>query len=319
MITDQKNLFDLVQQQKMQLTHYFEQLDLSTAERIIERLAACQGTLYLTGIGKSGMVATKIAHTLASFGIKAHDLSPLDALHGDLGLITAGDLLIIISKSGEGKEFSELLRITTRKGADAMLWTSNREAPLADSVSLTMFLPPVEELCPFGKAPTLSVASQLLFGDLVTIGLAQKKQPSLNEYANNHPAGKIGRDIVRVSERMLQGEKIPTAYPSMTLSEVLPELSKKRCGCVLILEGKKVVGLFTDGDLRRALEAHPPQLLFQMAISHLMTRNFFSIAPTALVQDALRIMQDNGQRRVLVLPVIEEQELVGLINLHDLY
>lgn len=318
MITDQKILSELHFHQKQALDHYFASLDLDAAHEILDTLEQCEGIFHFTGVGKSGLIADKIARTLTSFGIKALFIHPLDGVHGDLGLAAKKDHLIVLSKSGQGKELADLMRAAKRKQLQVILWTSSAAAPLKELSDKMMLLPDLEEICPFGKAPTLSSTAQMLFGDMITVALAQRKQVSMEAYALNHPSGKIGKDILRVKDVMLQGAAIPVVAPLQKLSEVICDLSDKRCGCLLVVENKRLLGIFTDGDLRRALIGGNIANLFQQEMAAIMTRDFFSIHPLMLVQDAIKVMQANGKRRVLVLPVIEEQELVGIVTLHDL-
>jgi arabinose-5-phosphate isomerase len=184
---------------------------------------------------------------------------------------------------------------------------------------MAMFLPVEKELCPYNLVPTTSCAAQLLFGDALAIGLMQSKEFTVGDFAANHPAGLLGRKITaRVADLMLKGAEVPLCSPNAKLIDVLHELSSKRCGCLLIADEKGALkGIFTDGDLRRAIQMKGPDAL-QMAISTLMTGSPKTISPERLALDAVRSMEEDPSRPVTVLPVVREGKMVGLVRMHDI-
>lgn len=309
----------LITTQKEQLDGYYQNIDLQQVEKIFEVIASCQGKLIFCGVGKSGIVAEKIAKTMTSTGTKAIALSAVDALHGDIGICEAQDLFIVLSKSGHTKELQELIRTVKLKKVRVMGWFCNPKAKLINQCDDVMQLPIENELCPFDLAPTTSTAVQLLFGDVIAIALMKKNQFSLSQYALNHPAGTIGKkSSLKVEDLMLTGEKLPICLPDAHLSDVLVELSNKRCGCVLVVNQKEeLLGIFTDGDLRRALQKESDSV-FTKTMQELMTQDVMSISDKALAMDAISIMQHNPRQRVLMLPVLNGKQLKGLITMHDI-
>ncbi|MCF7852929.1 MAG: KpsF/GutQ family sugar-phosphate isomerase [Simkaniaceae bacterium] len=311
-------LSELFLQQKEQLDFFFQQVDIQRAESILEEVLSCRGKVVFSGIGKSGIIADKIAKTMASTGTRALSLSAVDALHGDIGMIEASDLLVVLSKSGHTKEIEELIRIVKQREIRVMGWFCNEKATLAPLCDFVMQLPIEKELCPFDLAPTTSTSVQLLFGDILAVALMKKREFSLNAYALNHPAGTIGkRATFRVENVMLKREQLPIVKPDEKLSDVLVILTNKRCGCLLIVDERgHFLGIFTDGDLRRAMQKDGKQAL-DMPIEALMTSKCKTIQKTALVTEAIQIMQSDPEHRVMMLPVIYEKRLIGLITMHD--
>lgn len=320
MITDQKLLLELHQIQKESLDEYFDHLDLEQAENTVDLLASCKGIIFFTGIGKSGIIADKIAKTLSSIGTKALFLDPLGALHGDMGLLERQDQLVILSKSGEGRELELFIHYAKERGLVCHLWTAQKQSPLIALVDMHMILPQGKELCPFNLAPTISATVQLLFGDLISIAMMRKKAFALDEYAKNHPAGRIGKKIAtKVRHVMLTGKAVPKISSNITVREALLELSSKRCGCVVVCDNRdRAIGLFTDGDLRRLVTTSRSNFFFDEPIENYATQNFLFCSPELLAMEAVEYMQNNPKGRVLILPVIDQDKLVGLVTLHDL-
>jgi len=304
-----------VDQQKY-LNAFFEQIDHDQAEKIYRILANCKGMLIFTGVGKSGTIAEKLANTMISTGTRALFLPPMNALHGDIGSIQKGDLFICLSKSGGTDELIHLVKAAKRKGAVTMAWISAKGSTLEKECDHTMYLPLERELCPFDLAPTTSTALQLIFGDILAVALMHEKSFTLDQYALNHPAGSIGKQIsLKVADLMIQGSELPICAPSDTLSQVLVEFTNKRCGCILVVQNGVCQGIFTDGDLRRALQLHPNRI-FNETMGHLMTSRFQSIHKDRLAQEALEVMQKD--KRIMMLHVLEADRLIGLITMHDI-
>ena len=310
-------IHDLLVQQQNYLSTYFEKLDCLKVELILNKLQACKGTVIFSGVGKSGHIGQKIAATFLSTGTKAFFLDPMHAVHGDLGYVEENDLFLALSKSGESQELLELIPSIRRRGAFTIAVVSNEASRLVKICDQFVVLPVKRELCPFDLAPTTSTAVQLLFGDCLAIALMNAKKVSLGALALNHPGGFIGRRItLKVTDLMLQGEALPLCSPSDTLLSVLPELSSKRCGCLLVAdEGKILRGIFTDGDLRRSLERFGSAAL-QASVGDLMTKAPRTTSADLLVWDALQQMEENSA--ITVLPVLEQGgRIAGLLRMHD--
>lgn len=310
---------DLVLETQAHLAHFFEHIDLASLREVVDHLHQLTGRVFLTGVGKSGIVAKKVAMTMNSCGIKAGFLSPLNALHGDIGILEANDCLIMLSKSGETDELLNLCPAARNKGASLIAVVSTKECRLAKACDLTVFLPVAKELCPFDLAPTTSVVVQLLFGDLVAIALMRLKSCTIDTFVANHPAGRIGKRLtLKVSDLMLRGQSLPICRRGEKLVDILVELSNKKCGCIFIVdEDLKIEGIFTDGDLRRSLQKHGADAL-SLSIGVLMTPNPRRIEATALAYDAMKQMEANQKGAITALAVSEDDRLIGLIRLHDI-
>lgn len=313
-------LKEIIERQSEYSKHYFDSIDLKAADEIINLLHECPGVRFFTGVGKSGLVAKKIAFTMVSTGTKALYLSPIDALHGDIGMVSSNDVFIMLSKSGESDELLNLVPAIRNKGATLIGVLCNPDSRLAAACHHVITLPFQKELCPFDMAPTMSTTIQMLFGDLLTIALMQRKNFSIDEYALNHPSGRIGKRItLRVKDLMLKGARIPLSSPEATVSQTLVELSNKRCGCIFVVDPQqRLLGVFTDGDLRRALQKFGGNIM-DTPISELMTPSPRWIGPEVLAWDAMKTMEADYQRRITVLPVIDEdRKVLGLLHLHDI-
>lgn len=317
-LAQQLDLTHLLETQKEQIQPYFDQLDLAAVTVVFEACKACKGILYFCGLGKSGLIAEKIALTLSSTGTRASFLSAVNAMHGDLGILAPDDIVLFVSKSGQSDELLQVLPFVKRRGCKTISVTCLQNSRLQAGCDIHLHLPMGAELCPFDLAPTTSAAVQLLFGDLLTVALMRERGFSLMAYGLNHPAGRIGKRIaLRVRDIMKTGAAIPLAHPSTSLVEALPTLSDKRCGCLLIAEKGQLIGIFTDGDLRRALQKRGPEALSEPLLS-LMTLNPQAIHPDALAFDAMQEMEREPNRRIMMLPVTENGHICGLILMHDI-
>jgi arabinose-5-phosphate isomerase len=310
---------EILQKQQNLLFHFFENLDAERAESFLRECISCTGVLFFSGIGKSGIIAEKIATTLISTGTRAFFISPTNLLHGDLGMISERDICIFLSKSGETEEILSLIPFLRQRKTRLLSIVSNANSRLSKLSDHAMYLPVLEELCSFNLVPTISTTVQLLFGDLLAVALMQSKQFSLDEYALNHPSGLIGKTLaLRVDDLMLKGDQIPLCFPDDLLLSQLVELSNKKSGCLLVTDDKRnLVGIFTDGDLRRSLQKYGADSL-QKKLGELMTKNPISIPEGTLAMEALKAMQKNMNRWVQVAPVLKNNEVVGLIRMHDI-
>lgn len=313
-------LKELLDRQRDYTDHFFDRLDLEPIEQLIQLLLNCPGVLFFTGVGKSGLVAKKIAFTMVSTGTRAFFLSPTDAVHGDLGMVSSQDAFIILSKSGESDELLNLVPAIRNKGAKLIAVVCNPHSRLSAASHSTVVLPFLKELCPYDMAPTMSTTAQLLFGDLLTIALMRHKNFTIDQYALNHPSGRLGKRItLKVKDLMLTGDKIPLCSEEDRLGDILVELSNKRCGCIMAVDkDRKLLGIFTDGDLRRTLQKVGTQVL-EVKIKDVMNKAPSFIGPEVLAWEAMKRMEENPQRRIMMLPVIDgESKLLGLLHMHDI-
>ncbi|HRD55460.1 MAG TPA: KpsF/GutQ family sugar-phosphate isomerase [Parachlamydiaceae bacterium] len=311
---------ELLKKEREGINHFFDHFDELQMQSIVEMIFANSGILFFTGIGKSGLIAKKIAQTMTSTGTKALYLSPLDALHGDIGIASSQDIFFLLSKSGESDELLNLLPIIRAKQAKSIAVVSNLESRLAKAVDFKIYLPCKEELCPFDMAPTISTTIQMIFGDTLAIALMKKRNFSKDQFVENHPAGRIGKRMsLKVKHLMLQGASLPLCEKNDRLSDILVELSNKKTGCILVLgEGNSLEGIFTDGDLRRSLQHFGSDIL-DKKMDELMTKTPKWVAAETLAVDAVKIMENDQKKAITVLPVLEGgQKLVGLISLHDI-
>lgn len=307
----------LFEKQRIYLNSFFEEIDCVAAEKVLDKIHACRGVIILSGVGKSGHIAEKVSATFMSIGIRSLYLSPANALHGDIGFVSSEDLFITFSKSGETEELLALMPHIKKKGAFSIVVVSRADSRLSKLSDLTMILPTDKELCPLDLAPTTSTTAQLIFGDCLAIALMQKRQFSIDGFAANHPGGLLGRKItMKVADLMLRGDAVPMCKKEDRLIDVLHVLSEKRCGCLIVVDDKKRLGgIFTDGDLRRAIETKGNDAL-QKTVAEFMTRSPKTVSPDLLAQEALRKMEE--AHRVTVLPVIDRDVVVGLLHMHDI-
>lgn len=310
-------LREILSNYEEQLTYFFKHIDLEKAQKIEDALFDCKGQIVFAGVGKSGIIAEKISKTMVATGTPSFVLSVLNALHGDIGSLKKGDLVVLISKSGTTAELLELVPHLKKREVCLMAWTSAKNSPLQHLVDLSMELPMEQEVCPFKLAPTTSSSIQLIFGHTVSVSLMHRRRLPLSQYASNHPAGSIGAKIhLKVSDVMKVGDEVPRCLIGTSIKEGLFELTKKRCGCVVVEDQKgNVQGIFTDGDLRRALQSQGSSVLEQ-PIEKLMTKTFISAEETMSAFDAMAVM--NGNKKVNVLPILKDKSIIGLIRMHDL-
>eukprot|EP00191_Tetraselmis_sp_GSL018_P000185 CAMPEP_0177612002 /NCGR_PEP_ID=MMETSP0419_2-20121207/20912_1 /TAXON_ID=582737 /ORGANISM="Tetraselmis sp., Strain GSL018" /LENGTH=320 /DNA_ID=CAMNT_0019108009 /DNA_START=262 /DNA_END=1224 /DNA_ORIENTATION=+ len=314
-----KALKGLFAEQHRFMNHFFDNLDLAPLQEFCQACLDCQGVICFTGVGKSGFIAQKITQTLVSTGTKAVFLSPTDALHGDIGIVGADDLLVMFSKSGGTEELLRLVPYARAKGAKLVSVTSVKANKLATACDMDIHLPLERELCPFDLAPVTSTAIQMLFGDTIAISLMLSKDLSKDEYAKNHPAGRIGKRLMLgVKDVMISGANLPVVSPSIKVVDTLVELSSKGCGCVLVTEDNNLLGVFTDGDLRRTLQTRGSGVL-QLQVSEVMTSSACTIYGNVKAVDAMQAME-KGNKKVTFLPVLSAatQKLEGLVTLHHL-
>lgn len=312
-------LSELLKEQRHNLEYYFDRLDLNEVDKAVRECLNTKGLIVFTGVGKSGIIAEKIAMTMISTGTKALYLPPTNFLHGDIGILSENDLFVLMSRSGETEELLNLIPFAKKRGTRSLAVVSNPSSRLAKQCDLFVNLPFEKELCPFDLAPTTSTTVQLLFGDMLAVALMRSKGFDLSAYALNHPSGTIGKKIsVTVDELMFKDEKIPLAKPEDRLIDVLVELSNKKCGALLIVDQHKTfLGIFTDGDLRRALQ-NQGSVVLEKKLQELMTKTALTVEKDQLAWDAMKIMQKDPKKLVMMLPVLEKDKVVGILHMHEL-
>lgn len=313
-------LKELFERERAYLNHFFDTVDLKAIEKVLHTLISCKGLIVLSGIGKSGLVAKKIAVTMTSTGTRAIYLSATDALHGDLGILSPEDVFIFLSKSGESEELLNLIPFVRNRGVKMIGIISQPKSRLGKAVDEALVIPSEKELCPYDMAPTTSTTIQTIVGDILAISLMHEKEISIVQFAESHPAGRIGkRNTLKVKDLMLKENAIPLCLPESILIDTLVELSNKQCGCVLVVDQKqKLLGIFTDGDLRRALQGRGVKAL-ESRMEELMTKTARFIGPEALAWDAMKEMESDQKRPIMVLPVLGgDQTVMGIIKMHDI-
>ena len=279
-------------------------------------MLSCRGRIVVTGMGKSGHVARKIAATLASAGTPAFFLHPGEACHGDLGMITATDVVLALSNSGETNEILTILPIIKRLGIPLLALTGNDRSRLAKEADVHIDVGVEQEACPLGLAPTASTTAALAMGDALAISLLEARGFSAEDFARSHPGGRLGRRLLlHIGDVMHTGAEVPKVNAGQTVSSTLVEMTRSRLGMAAVVDvGDCLLGVFTDGDLRRALENDFD--MKQVCIDEVMTRDCVTVAPQMLAAEAVNLMQ---QRAINALPVVDDTgRLVGALNMHDL-
>ncbi|PSS05016.1 Arabinose 5-phosphate isomerase [Actinidia chinensis var. chinensis] len=318
-LIDPDSLLSLFKSQQKYLNFFFQNLDLSQTLAFTQTLLNAKGTIYFSGVGKSGFVARKISQTLVSLGIRSSFLSPLDALHGDIGILSPLDVLVLFSKSGNTEELLRLVPCAKAKGAYLIAVTSTEANGLVGLCDSKVFLPLERELCPFDLAPVTSTAIQMVFGDTVAIALMAARNLTKDEYAANHPAGRIGKSLIfKVKDVMKKQEELPVCKEGDLIMDQLVELTSKGCGCLLVIDDQyHLIGTFTDGDLRRTLKASG-EGIFKLTVGQMCNRNPRTISPDAMAVEAMQKME-SPPSPVQFLPVIDQQNiLIGIVTLHGL-
>jgi len=277
----------------------------------LDLLGAVTGRVIVTGMGKSGHVARKIAATLASTGTPAQFVHPAEASHGDLGMITRADAVLALSNSGETAELADLLLHARRFSIPLIAMTAGAESALAREADVTLLLPAAPEACPMGLAPTTSTTVMLALGDALAVALFERKGFTPADFHIFHPRGALGRRFLRVAEIMHRGEAVPLVPAATPMSEAILVMTGKRLGCVGVVDtAGRLMGIVTDGDLRRRMRAD----LLSVAAAAVMTPDPKTIRAQALAAEALGLMND---RSITSLFVIEDDRPVGLIHIHD--
>ncbi len=286
-------------------------------QQAIDLILACRGRVTISGIGKSGHIARKIASTMSSTGTPAYFVHSAEASHGDLGMITRDDVFIALSNSGESSELLAIVPLIKRQGAKLIALTGNAQSSLARESDVHLYAGAEKEACPLNLAPTASTTATLALGDALALALMQAKGFSRDEFARSHPGGALGRRLLtHVRDVMRAGADAPRVDASATLSEAINEMTRGGLGVTAILDHElRVIGIFTDGDLRRALSAGTD--FNNAGISSVMKRDPRTIGADKLAAEAVQIMEQYKVNQLLV--VDAEQRLIGALNMHDLF
>ena len=281
-----------------------------------KQLLSCEGRIVVLGMGKSGHIANKIAATLASTGSPAFYVHPGEAAHGDLGMITGNDVVMALSNSGETEELLNILPVIKRKGTPLISITGNPQSTLAQESDVCLDVSVEKEACPLGLAPTSSTTAALVMGDALAIALLEARGFTAGEFALSHPSGSLGRRLlVRVKDIMRTGDQLPTVTRDTLLKEALLEISSKGLGMTVIVDDqRRVIGIFTDGDLRRALDCNID--IHACAIDEVMTGNCKIARSDQLAVEIVKMMEDF---KINAIPVVDDNGvLIGALNMHDL-
>jgi arabinose-5-phosphate isomerase len=286
--------------------------------RGVELILACEGKVVVTGVGKSGIIGQKLASTLASTGTPAFFLHPTEGIHGDLGMLDRKDIVLAISNSGETEELSQILPLIKRYGNKLIVLTGGANSTLARAGDVVLDVSVTEEACPLGLAPTASTTATLAMGDALAVALLEKRGFKKEDFAILHPGGKLGkRLLLTVRDLMHVGDEFPRVYEDTLMKEAVVEITSKRLGVTAVMnEREELVGVITDGDLRRALERHP-DLLDQKA-AEAMTHNPKWIEADTLAAQAVQQMEEHAITSLFVFDTAGDKIPQGVIHLHDL-
>ena len=286
-------------------------------EQAIQIILQCRGRVVVSGIGKSGHIARKIASTLASTGTPAFFVHPAEASHGDLGMVTRDDVFVALSNSGESAELLTLIPVLKRQGAKLLALTGNAKSTLGREADVHLYAGAAQEACPLNLAPTASTTAALALGDAIAVALMRARGFTQDEFALSHPGGTLGRRLLTlVRDVMRSGPDAPRILTTATLTDALLEMSRGRMGMTAVVDGSQTVkGVFTDGDLRRAIEKG--QDLHKTAITEIMSPGPRTIGPERLAAEAVEIMERVKINQLLV--VDDSNKLLGALNIHDLF
>ena len=298
--------------------------------RAVELMFACKGRVVVTGMGKSGIIARKIAATLSSTGTPALFMHPVEAVHGDLGMVVRGDVVLALSASGETEEILRLLATLKRLQVPLIAMTCDETVPtladksvrptqvstLAAAADVALDCSVAKEACSLGLAPTASTTTMLALGDALAMALAEKRGFKEEDFANLHPGGKLGKRLARVESLMHAGEAVPRVTPNTKMPEVIYEMSRKKLGVTTVVEGERLVGVISDGDLRRLLEKRGKDVL-DLSAAECMTKHPKTIGAHEFAASALAMMEE---KQITSLAVVDSKgKLEGIVHLHDLW
>ncbi len=280
--------------------------------KALDMIESAKGRIILSGMGKSGHIAKKIAASLASTGTPSFFLHPAEASHGDLGMVTNDDVIIAISNSGESRELIDILNYSKRFGIKLIAITKNPESSLGKAGDIVLRLPNSKEACPLGLAPTSSTTATLVLGDILTTGMIERRGFSKAQFNERHPGGKLGSILQKVKDLMHTGDEMPILKENAGINEIILEMTSKRLGCVgFINENGELTGMFTDGDLRRCIN----QDLKNIKATDIMTKNPITVNKEMFAAEAVKILND---KKITNIFALENKKPVGVLHIHDL-
>jgi len=286
-------------------------------ENAVTALFNCKGRVVVTGMGKSGLIGRKISATFSSIGTPSFFLHAAEAAHGDLGMLVSDDVVLAISVSGETQELLDMIETLKRLGISLVTLTANSRSTLAAASDVVLDIAVKEEACSLNLAPTASMAAALAMGDALAISLLDHRGFNQEDFAALHPGGKLGKRLRRLESLMHSGEDLPCVGPAAKMPDIIYEMSRKGLGLTAVVDGgNKLLGIITDGDLRRVMERRPKDVL-DLAASECMTKNPTTLHAGELAAAALRIMEQKKITSVLV--VDSERRLQGVVHIHDLW
>ena len=296
---------------------------VENALKLIESCHKNNSKLIISGVGKSGIVARKIASTFSSIGFTACYLNPLDALHGDIGIVSMNDVSILLSNSGETSEILQILPHLKLRGSSTIAIVGKLNSSLSRSCDVTLNASVDKEVCPLNLAPTTSTTVSMSIGDALAVVSMQRRGITSNDFAINHPAGSLGKKLtLKVSDLMIPINKLTLLKPHTEFSELVSQINSDGIGACAVedsISSGKICGLITDGDLRRALESNEPSNWCLLTSTDLMTKLPIIIDPNSLAYDAIQLMETSSSKPISVLPVVTKDEnIIGMLKLHDL-
>ncbi|MEM7242373.1 MAG: KpsF/GutQ family sugar-phosphate isomerase [Pseudomonadota bacterium] len=294
-------------------------VDAQALEEAVSVISACQGRVVVSGMGKSGIIGRKLVATFASTGTPSLFLHPAEASHGDLGMLNKGDVLILLSNSGESRELGDILRYAKRFSVPIIGMTAKAGSTLGQRADTVLLLPKVTESCPHNLAPTSSTLIQLALGDAIAIALLKLKGFSEEDFFNFHPGGKLGAALTPVSELMRPAADLPLLDKAALIADVLDEISKRGFGIAGLLDGEALVGVITDGDIRRYLakntEGSMKEIMFGTSAEAIMTAKFVAVEPE---QSAAKVLATLEEHKISASFVVDGRTPVGLVRMLDL-
>lgn len=316
-IEEAKKTFDI---EIKELEKIKKKIDSKFEEMVNNILELKNNKVVITGIGKSGHIGAKIAATLSSTGTSSIFINSAEALHGDLGMISNGDIVIAISNSGNSDEILSILNPIRKIGAKLIAFTGNEKSTLAKNSDIVINIGVEKEACPLGTAPMSSTTATLVMGDALAVALMKKRNFTENDFAKYHPGGSLGkRLLLTVRDLMHSGDELPVLSKEESIENILLVLTKKKMGAVCISdtgnENGKLIGIITEGDIRRAL--HHKEKFFTYRAKDIMIENPISVQVESMALDALHLME-NRESQINVLPVVKDNNIVGIIRIHDL-
>ncbi len=283
-------------------------------EELCDKVINSDGKFIIMGVGKSGHIAQKISATLSSTGTPSIFIHPTEAAHGDMGLINKKDIVMLISNSGETDEIISILSSLKRHAKEIVSLTSNNKSAIAKFADIKIQIKSKKEACPLDLAPTSSTTNALAFGDALAVALLEAKGFTKKDFASSHPAGKLGKKLItQVQDLMHKGNKVPKVNLNTILDKALIEITKKNLGITLVTNKSKIVGIFTDGDLRRCINKKID--IQKTKIKEVMTKTFKTIDSNSLAVEAAKIMEEN---KIFTLVVLEKNKYIGVLSMHDL-